>query len=292
MNLSNRVRFIHLYLLCFLWLQSETKCGADDVEVAGDADAVILAQVIIVLCEMFVEDLARAGGEAIAHPAIHAPVVEDFIRHVQRQMDLVGTNRMFELQPVSIPSGRCARGSKTTLEEVSIAESEFVEIEPQRDRKRETILPNAPVPNRLHTDAQKIWRDRQILAEPESKPDPRAFIDGPGDITPEAQRTQQVEVNSFGDGNCDLYVAPQLIVGVVNRLRRYASTQECQQHQSQVRSFAQFVPFVRGGGRTVKDVRATITRSPTCRRVLLASGLGRVAMIDFVGSLSGVSVVK
>jgi len=48
----------------------------------------------------------------------------------------------------------------------------------------------------------------------------------------------------------------------------------------------------RSGGSTVKEVKATTTRSPTCNRVALASGFGRVAMMDFVAWLSGGWVVR
>jgi hypothetical protein len=43
-----------------LWLESESNRGADDVKIAGDADAVVLAQVVDVLGVVFVEDFADA----------------------------------------------------------------------------------------------------------------------------------------------------------------------------------------------------------------------------------------
>ena len=46
------------------------------------------------------------------------------------------------------------------------------------------------------------------------------------------------------------------------------------------------------GSSTVKEVIATVTRSPTCNLVVLASGFGRVAMMALVVCRSGVSVVK
>ena len=46
------------------------------------------------------------------------------------------------------------------------------------------------------------------------------------------------------------------------------------------------------GASTVKEVIATTTRSPMRSLVALASGLGRVAIMDFVDWLSGVSVVR
>ena len=48
------------FLCASLCLKSESEGGADDVEVAGDADAVVLSQVIEVLGEVFVEDLDHA----------------------------------------------------------------------------------------------------------------------------------------------------------------------------------------------------------------------------------------
>ena len=52
---------------------------ADDIQITWNAHAVVLTQVKEILSEVFVEHLACAGGEAISHPAIDSPVVEDFV---------------------------------------------------------------------------------------------------------------------------------------------------------------------------------------------------------------------
>ena len=99
------------------------------------------------------------------------------------------------------------------------------------------------------------------------------------------QRTEHVEIDIFRDRNCELNVSPLLIVAL-NSLRRGEATQRKKQETDVDDSFQLF------DGKTVNDVSPTTTRSPTCNRVALASGFGRVAIIDFVDRLSGVSVVR
>ena len=70
-------------------LEPEPNRGADDVEVAGDADAVVLAQVVEVLRVVFVEDFGGAHCESVAHPTVYEPVVENFVGDVERQIQLV-----------------------------------------------------------------------------------------------------------------------------------------------------------------------------------------------------------
>ena len=73
------LRLCLLCLLCLLWLKAEPESGADDVEVAGNADAVVLSRVIDVLREVFIENLDRANVKTIAHPPIDGPVVKHFV---------------------------------------------------------------------------------------------------------------------------------------------------------------------------------------------------------------------
>ena len=58
------------------------------LKISRHAHAVVLPQVIEILREVFVEDLAPTDRESIAHPAIDAPVVEHFIRDKKRQAPL------------------------------------------------------------------------------------------------------------------------------------------------------------------------------------------------------------
>jgi hypothetical protein len=86
-----------------------------------------------------------------------------------------------------------------------------------------------------------------------------------------------------------LNISPLLIIRVIDE-RLCGRARYEQQQQQQTLQFVPFVPFC--GGKTVKDLSATVTFSPACNRVALASGLGRVAMMDLVLERSGVSVVR
>src|SRR5688500_6159531 len=83
-------------------LETESECGADDVEISGDADAIVLSQVIEVLGEMFIEHFAPAHCKTISHPPIDRPVIKHFVGDKQRQRELVGTDWMFDLKTVAI----------------------------------------------------------------------------------------------------------------------------------------------------------------------------------------------
>ena len=75
-------------------------------------------------------------------------------------------------------------------------------------------------------------------------------------------------------------------------LSRSRATKKHKQRKRNAGKLSQLVLFVPCCGNTVNEVKATTTRSPMCSLVALASGFGRVAMIDFVVFLSGVSVVR
>ena len=105
------------------------------------------------------------------------------------------------------------------------------------------------------------------------------------DITPQTQRTENIEIKMFCDWNRELNVGPKLSVAL-NSLRRGEAAQRTKRKPNIEDPFQLF------DGRTVNEVSATTTRSPTCNRVALASGLGRVAIIDLVERFSGVSVVR
>lgn len=130
-----------------------------------------------------------------------------------------------------------------------------------------------------------------MLAKPERETQAEAFINRAADVASNTQRSENVEVDGLGHRHCDLNITPDLIVSSIDELRRGEATQH-QQQKTGKRDVPQFAPFARGGGKTVNDVSATVTRSPSCNRVVLASGFGRVAMIDLAEWRSGVSVVR
>src|SRR5678815_1095371 len=111
------------------------------------------------------------------------------------------------------------------------------------------------------------------------------------DVATESRRAEYVEVNVLRDRHGDLNLTPELVVTAIDNLRRREASQHKQQ-QARPRAPPQIPPFGPCGGKTVNEVSATTTRSPTCKRVALASGFGRVAMIDLVDLRSGVSVVR
>jgi hypothetical protein len=133
---------------------------------------------------------------------------------------------------------------------------------------------------------QVVWGNCYILPEAERKTCPDAFIDRVTDIPPNPERTQNIKIDRACDRHRELNVCPLLIVSP-QRLRR-CEAKKHQQGNAHKRGLPQFVPLALCSGRTVNDVSATTTRSPTCNLMALASGLGRVAMIAFVAWLSGV----
>ena len=236
---------------------------------------------------MFIENLDPTDGKPVPHPTLDEPVVEDLVSDKQRQRPLRRPNRMLNLKPVSISPRLQSRVSVASLKLIPLTQPEFAGIKTQRDRQRESILPNFAPGKWLHANALVVWRDAEILSPTKSKSNAHAFINRVADITPQSQCTQKIEINILRDGHRKLDVSPLLIV-TLNSLRGREATQ-CTKEKGNVEDVSQVAPF---DGRTVNEVSATTTRSPTCNRVALASGLGRVAIIDLVDCLSGGCVVK
>jgi len=104
------------------------------------------------------------------------------------------------------------------LEQIPITQPELLGIEPQRHRQRQSTLPHSPVSNGLRRDVQIVRRDRYMLPKPERKSHPEAFINRPANITPETQRTENVEVNVLRHRYRDLNITPDLIISVIDNL--------------------------------------------------------------------------
>lgn len=60
-------------------LQTKSHPRPDDIDVTWTRAAVVLAHTINFQGEMFVESVAGADAEAVAHPLMQAPVVEHFV---------------------------------------------------------------------------------------------------------------------------------------------------------------------------------------------------------------------
>ena len=105
---------------------------------------------------------------------------------------------------------------------ISIAQPEFIQVESQRHRQRQSILPNLSPANRLHADVQVIWRNRPVLPDFPREPGADAFIDRTIDIAPKAQRPENIEIKTLRKRHRDLNVRPLLIVRSIDRLRRRA----------------------------------------------------------------------
>ena len=60
-------------------LQTKSQTRPNDIQVAGDADAVVLSQVIHVLGEVVVKNLGPTHIKTVAHPTIHRPVVKNLV---------------------------------------------------------------------------------------------------------------------------------------------------------------------------------------------------------------------
>ena len=111
------------------------------------------------------------------------------------------------------------------LNQISIAQSKLIQIESQRHRKRQSILPNFPPAKRLRPDVQIVRRHLPIFPNLPGEPGADAFINRMADVTPKSQRSQNIEVEVFRNGYRELNVSPLLIIRVVNRLGRRARHQ-------------------------------------------------------------------
>lgn len=198
---------------------------------------------------------------------------------------------MLDQQPVAVSRRRDPRISNPPLKHIPITEPKLVDIKPQGHRQRQSTLPRSPVTNRLRRDVEIVRRDLHVLSKPERESGADALVHRMADVATESKRAEHVEINIFRDRNRELNFTPELIVSLIDNLRRREASQHKQQ-QARPRALPQLAPFEPCGGKTVNEVSATTTRSPTCSRVALASGFGRVAMIDLVGFRSGVSVVR
>ena len=164
---------------------------------------------------MFIENLAHADSEAIAHPTIYAPVVKDLIGYEQRQLQFVGTDGMVHLESVSITGRLRSIAPKAALELVAIAQRELTSLETQRNRKHEPVLPTFPVLERTYPDVHRVWCNRHVLAESESESNANTFVHHMTDITSDAKCSQEVEINGGGYRNGQLHVSPLLIIRLI-----------------------------------------------------------------------------
>src|SRR6185436_11779068 len=186
------------------------------------------------------------------------------VRHKHRQLQIVSANRMLHLKTVSI--SRCLESGVAipTLKLVSIAQPELTHIEPQRNRQHEPVLPNPPVLNGPHCDRQEVWRHRDVLPESKSETNTHALVYRMTDVTAEPECSEKIEINCFCDWNRELHVGPLLIVSSIDQLCWCVAHQHQAEHKAGVDESFQLEPFLDWGGRTVKEVSATTTRSPTC----------------------------
>lgn len=164
---------------------------------------------------MFIENLAHADRQAIAHPTIYAPVVKDLIGYEQRQLQFVGTDGMVHLESVSITGRLRSIAAKAALELVTIAQRELTSLETQRNRQHEPVLPTFPVLERPCPDVHRVWRNRHVLAESESKSHANTLVHYMTDVTSDAKCSQEVEINGSGDRNGELHVGPLLIIRLI-----------------------------------------------------------------------------
>ena len=132
---------------------------------------------------------------------------------------------MLNLKPVAISPRLHSRIPQASLKLIPIAEPELTSRKPQRDRHRQSILPDLAPAKWLHVDVQIVRRHSEILSPTESESNANTLVHRPADIASQAQRTQNVEIKILGDRNRQLNVSPQLIVGLGWRLRRGEATQ-------------------------------------------------------------------
>ena len=193
-------------------LKSKSQRSSDNVKIARHAQAIVLAQVIEVFREVLIEYLAPTDREPVAHPAVNGPVVENLVGDKKRQIPFRVADRMLDLKTIAISRRVHPRISKPALKLVSIAQPELFHVEAQSHRKRQTILQNLPVANRLHADVQVVWRHSHILSGSESKTNAEAFIDRTVDVAPDTQRPQNSEIKLFGHRHRHLHISPLLII--------------------------------------------------------------------------------
>lgn len=198
---------------------------------------------------------------------------------------------MFDHESVSIPVGPGSIAAIPALELISIAQPEFARIKAQRHRNDNAVLPPAPALERLCADVQIVRRKRDVLSESKSKSNPDTLINRMTDVAADPQPADDVEINRAGDRRGQEHIRPLLVVAA-RLCVGFMDHEEAQKAQDLYKYFLRHQLRRLCGGSTVNEVSATTTLSPTCNRVVLASGLGRVAMITFVLWRSGVSVVR
>ena len=119
---------------------------------------------------------------------------------------------MLDLKTVAISRRPHSRISYASLNLVPITQPKLSSGKPERYGQRQSILPDLAPAKWLHADGQKVWRDAEILSPPESETNANAFVDRPGDVAPQSQCSEKVDIKIARDRNGQLNISPDLIV--------------------------------------------------------------------------------
>src|ERR1041385_1166473 len=124
---------------------------------------------------------------------------------------------MLNLKTIAITIRSHPRVADPMLNQISIAQPELVQVEPERHRQRQPILPNLPTAKRLHPDVQVVWLNLPVRSDLPREPRAHTFINRTADVAPESQRPKNIEIETLRDRRRDLDVVPLLIVCVIDQ---------------------------------------------------------------------------
>lgn len=91
------------------------------MKISRDASSIVLPQVPQVAGEVLIEYPTHANLKPVAYPIVETPVVKNFICNEGREVHLLWTKRMFNLEFVAVTRGVNSRASNATFEQVAIA---------------------------------------------------------------------------------------------------------------------------------------------------------------------------
>ena len=94
--------------------------------------AIVLAHVIQIECQVFVERMTDTGRKPIARPDMQTPVVENFVRNKPGERFFVYREWVFNLQAISVAPGVDLRGAFAPLKPIAFCQREFMDWETNR----------------------------------------------------------------------------------------------------------------------------------------------------------------
>ena len=112
---------------------------SENDDVARARAAVVLSHDVQIQREMFVEGVIGPDRKSVPHPVMLAPVVEDFVSDIPREIRFLNHKRMFDLAANAIAPGIDLRLAPAALEPVAFHQRELA------SRKTQSSAQSKPV---------------------------------------------------------------------------------------------------------------------------------------------------